>query len=96
MLEFVLFLNYFIDIVFAVEISSKFGDLSFIFLDPQLLIFQFFFQFNNSLILFNLSSGLFLLLTLLLFLGDFIHLSSKFFELPFEFDMLFDKFSFAE
>ena len=90
MLELVFLLDDFIDIILAVKISSQLGDLSFILLNSNFLIFEFLFQLNNSLILFNLCNNLLFLLSLPFFFSNFIHLGGQFFKLPFEFNVLLD------
>lgn len=93
MLELIFLLYYFIDVIFAIEIPSKFGNFSLILLDSYLLFFQFLLELHDTFILFTLPCILFLLLPLALLLNNLIHFGGKFLELPLELDMLLNKFS---
>lgn len=61
-----------IDIVFAIQIPAQFGDFCFVLLYPQFLLLQLLFEFNDTLVVFSLSSLLFLLAFFFL-LDYFVH-----------------------
>jgi len=79
MLQLIFLLDDFIDVILAIKIPPEFSDLSLIFLNPNFLIFELFFELNNPLVFLDLCNHLFLLLTISFFLGDLVHLASQFF-----------------
>ena len=93
MLELILFIDDFIDVVLAVQIFPKSGNLLFVFLNANLLIFELFFELLDPLILFNgVWWMVFFLFSLPFFLQNLIHFHGQFFELGFELDVLIDQF----
>ena len=92
MFKLIFLLNYLVNIVFAIKISSQLGDFSFVLLNSNLLLLELLLQFDNSLILFDLCNNLLLLLSLPLLLSNFVHLRSQLLQLSLQLDVLFDQF----
>lgn len=92
-LQFVLLLYYFIDVVFAIEIPPEFGDFCLVLLDAYFLLFEFLLELHHAFVLLTLPRRLLLLLPLPFLLYYFVHLGGQLLQLPLQLYVLLDQLS---